>query len=450
VERVKALFEQGADVSILDNAGVSPLHDACLKGNAEVARLLLEKGAPINARDCQGDYPLLDAAQNDHLEVCRVLLEAGANPTLRNIAGSSALSEAEEGPVKDLLRQYSSKFDAPGQNRMKISDIVEDVPVSPQRSARIRSSHVKVDRRGARSVDHLGRDQLHNFVLEGEDELTEEWLEIVQETDFQDYEGDTPLHSAARLGNAHITGLLLDNNAKVDIQNKQGATALHEACSRSRNREVILLLLDAGASVLVHNNKQQTPLDVAMEVSGPEASETRLLEQSTHREHQERESKDRRRLLKAENVNRRRSSGSSCRSPKHEREESITPRKRRKNRQIAYEDDEDEPTSATVESGTTGLTMTLETAQPLQVVKRITPAKTPSELPTFLTELKTHGLPRQQDSSVRGEPLPPKQDKRATERALIQMGRELMTAMNKQSELLAQVLAGLQQLVQEN
>ncbi|ORY82021.1 ankyrin repeat-containing domain protein [Protomyces lactucae-debilis] len=446
LERVMALVERGADVTILDNAGVSALHDACLKGNAKVTAFLLSKGAPINARDCEGDYPLLDAAQNDHYEVCQLLLEAGANPTLRNTAGCSALSEAEEGRVKELLRKYSDKFDAPGQNRMKISDIVDaqqsETPHSPQRSARIRASHLSVDGRGARSVDRLGRDQLHNFVLEGEDELTEQWLEIIQETDFQDHEGDTPLHTAARLGNAYVVGLLLDKHAKVDIRNKLGSTALHEACRKVRNREVVSLLLEAGASILTKDGKEQTPLDVAIDTSGQDASETRSLEQALERERQEQRSKEKRRLLKAEQLSRR-SSASSCQSPKLECEESMTPRKKRKYTRRQIPDDSEQAESA-------GISLTLQTTQPLEIVKTVTPAQAPFELPTFLTELKTHGPPRQLDSSVRGEPLPSKQEKKAaTEQALLQMGRDLAAAMNKQSELLSQVLAGIQQLVQD-
>jgi hypothetical protein len=55
---------QGANVNAVDNAGWTPLHEACNHGNAEIVDLLLAAGANVNARGLDNDTPLHDACVN--------------------------------------------------------------------------------------------------------------------------------------------------------------------------------------------------------------------------------------------------------------------------------------------------------------------------------------------------------------------------------------------------
>ena len=412
LSRVTDLIARGADVLMLDNAGVSPLHEAATKGHAEVVRYLLSKGAPASVRDIEGDYPLLDAAQNDHLEVCEILLENDANPTLQNTKGCSALSEAEEGPVKDLLRQYSDKFESPGQNRMKISDIVAiDTSTSHAIRARPRLSQINLDANGARIVDENGRDQLHLYVLDDEDELVEQFLEI-QDGDFQDHFGDTPLHSAARLGNAHICGLLLDHRAGLSIRNKKGNTPLHEAAYKSRNRAVIVALLDAGASAISKNNDDLMPWQVAANEIAPKCAEANLLQKSAEKEGTKLEAREKKRAIKREKRERMETESTRT-SP------AVSPHVARERGSIDSTSTQ-EPVAVTPPVPVIAVTpiptemtkpndisMTVATTAPPQIVTstQTVTAKSGRSSTQFLTELRT-GI-SQIDSSVRGSPLPP-------------------------------------------
>ncbi len=301
LDKVLQLISDGADVTIADHALVTALHEAATNGHTEVVRALLQSGANVNARDDHGDSPILDAAQNGHLDACKVLLDHGANPTLKNAKGTSAISDAEEGSsVKDLLRSVVDRFETSSTLKMSISEIVSGLDpenlgkigsFSPRKLGGRRSAqgHLSMDSRGARVTDALGRDSLHNFVLEGAEEMVRQYLEI-QEGDFQDLEGNTPLHSAARLGLVNIIALLLNHNVHVNLSNKNGNTALHEAAYRdSGNKDVIVELLDAGALANIPNHVGWLPCQIAAAFIDQNSTEYQILKSAAEDERLARE-----------------------------------------------------------------------------------------------------------------------------------------------------------------
>nr|CAD7592642.1 unnamed protein product [Timema genevievae] len=89
-----------------DNAGYTPLHEACLRGHLEIARLLLMYGA--NVSDCApgGFRPLHEAVDNGNLELIRLLLSYGADPLLETYNGSTPLSLANNEDVRRLMQHH--------------------------------------------------------------------------------------------------------------------------------------------------------------------------------------------------------------------------------------------------------------------------------------------------------------------------------------------------------
>eukprot|EP00698_Gefionella_okellyi_P016148 TRINITY_DN4602_c0_g1_i1.p1 TRINITY_DN4602_c0_g1~~TRINITY_DN4602_c0_g1_i1.p1 ORF type:complete len:1731 (+),score=426.66 TRINITY_DN4602_c0_g1_i1:206-5398(+) len=69
VEIAATLCQAGARVNIsAHHVMKTPLHEACIVGNSDVARLLLKYGANVNARDYQGRTPLHYAVSSDSKE----------------------------------------------------------------------------------------------------------------------------------------------------------------------------------------------------------------------------------------------------------------------------------------------------------------------------------------------------------------------------------------------
>lgn len=70
-----------------DNAGYTPLHEACSRGLVDIARILLQYGANHSETAPSGIRPLHEAVDNGHLEIVRLLLSYGADPLLATYAG---------------------------------------------------------------------------------------------------------------------------------------------------------------------------------------------------------------------------------------------------------------------------------------------------------------------------------------------------------------------------
>ncbi|CAG0900647.1 unnamed protein product [Darwinula stevensoni] len=89
-----------------DNAGYTPLHEACTKGQLGMARLLLRYGAQVNASLRQGNIrPIHGAIENGHMEVVRLLLSYGADPLLGTYSGLTPVALARESRVMQSLLQ---------------------------------------------------------------------------------------------------------------------------------------------------------------------------------------------------------------------------------------------------------------------------------------------------------------------------------------------------------
>ena len=101
----RKLIEAGADLTVADADGKTPVLVAVELGNVDMLDLLIEAGAEISRMvDGAGVTPLIVGSHMGHADVVAALLNAGADPALQaapdnsfNIsAGSTALSSAPE------------------------------------------------------------------------------------------------------------------------------------------------------------------------------------------------------------------------------------------------------------------------------------------------------------------------------------------------------------------
>src|SRR6266536_6413080 len=79
-EAVRALLKQAADVNGAQGDGMTALHWAAMKNDAELAQTLLYAGANVRAKTRIGDYtPLVLAARSGNAAVMPALIAAGAD-----------------------------------------------------------------------------------------------------------------------------------------------------------------------------------------------------------------------------------------------------------------------------------------------------------------------------------------------------------------------------------
>src|SRR5881394_1208941 len=79
-DAVRTLLKQAADVNAAQGDGMTALHWAAMKDDADLVQTLLFAGANVRATTRIGAYtPLVLAAKNGSAEVLEPLLEAGAD-----------------------------------------------------------------------------------------------------------------------------------------------------------------------------------------------------------------------------------------------------------------------------------------------------------------------------------------------------------------------------------
>ena len=93
---VALLVERKAVVGAADDKGVTPLHNASLAGEADVAAYLIYKGTDVNAQDAEGDTPLHFAVREDQVELCALLVAKKADWKIKNKQGLSPQTLAHQ------------------------------------------------------------------------------------------------------------------------------------------------------------------------------------------------------------------------------------------------------------------------------------------------------------------------------------------------------------------
>jgi len=177
------------------------LTDAIRGNNLEVVNKLIIAGADVNVRDNNSEIPLMYAAEHGHKEIVQVLLAAGANVNIVNNHGVTSLMDASH------------------------------------------NGHVEI---------------VQMLLTAGAD------VNIRNNDD-----GLTPLMYASHDGDVEIVQMLLTAGAgeSINIQTNWGHTALMIASlmieSLKCYKEVVQVLIVAGADVNIRDNNGQTAIDVA-------------------------------------------------------------------------------------------------------------------------------------------------------------------------------------------
>ncbi|CAI5437411.1 unnamed protein product [Caenorhabditis angaria] len=97
------IIQQGANLNEQDNAGWTPLHEACGNNQYATAELLISHGANVNLSSTgTGDTPLHDACAVKNPQLIDLLLRKGADRNIRNRKGALAIELLSEDDVEAL------------------------------------------------------------------------------------------------------------------------------------------------------------------------------------------------------------------------------------------------------------------------------------------------------------------------------------------------------------
>lgn len=107
-------ISQGESLDDIDEYGFTPLIEAAITQQANIAAQLLLRGVDVNKTDVAGRTPLHWAVDNNDLELTRLLLTHGANPNAYTTAGLCILVYPilrGQDAIKHLLYQYGARLD---------------------------------------------------------------------------------------------------------------------------------------------------------------------------------------------------------------------------------------------------------------------------------------------------------------------------------------------------
>jgi len=239
------LIDKGADIDARDREGAGPLHYAAAIGHLAVAALLVEKGAQVSASDDGSAQPIHEAAMSGNVAVARLLLDHGADPNYADdVLGWTPLYYAEYYDRREMVDFLLSRGAT-----LSVSDLFGRAPKNAGCAGDSVSAEVAKALEKKRKVDELiaamtaGDSGLTAALLKEEPALANECS------------GGMPiLHVAAKICCETVVRVLLEKGAKVEIEDNRGYTALSyvifagfEKSTHGEMTAIIRLLLDYGA-----------------------------------------------------------------------------------------------------------------------------------------------------------------------------------------------------------
>ncbi len=142
VYQMKQMIQGGAQVNRPDDAGLTPLHCAAVRGHDAMVMFLLDNGVDINAKvsknvkkapdaffgeqPAPGTTPLMLAAVSNSNSCVQILLEHGSDVTLKNSHGETALQ---------MVQRSSSQRRVPSFHVAKVIALLKYGPAALKSSS---------------------------------------------------------------------------------------------------------------------------------------------------------------------------------------------------------------------------------------------------------------------------------------------------------------------------
>lgn len=265
-DMVEKLIAKGVDPNIKMTDGDSALLSSLDKDFLDITNLLLNyKKTNIDIQNNEGQTALILAIQQGNEDLVRKILEKGANPNIVDNKGNNALrmaSDLGDVTIFNILLQ-SKKIDLSDKNlfsllistnNSKIMQILLGKGISPQIGSQ------------SALVENLKNNNYQIVDMLLDNSLTD--------INCKNKQGETPLMFASALGKLSIVRKLLEKGAIInDVDEKGNSSLIYTILSYNqshmtfKDREAIIRLLINSGAENIPNDKDETPISLAQELS---------------------------------------------------------------------------------------------------------------------------------------------------------------------------------------
>lgn len=261
------LLANDADTSAQDINGSTPLHEACRYGNIEIAEALLEAKADVNSQDSLCKTPLLlIIPEESRMEIYKLLIEYNADINHKDMFGDTIFHTAAMTDLTDDILELfvSAGGDVNIRNKKGNTALSTAIEHNLKHQVKFYVNH---------GADIHAEDSNHltpyTRVLSTNDGLFEAMI-TSSNINSVDSEGNTPLLIALQKS-ASIDKIkyLINLGSNVNARNREGNSALYYAVLND-DKEIGSLLLAKHANIFSANNKDISPLKLALTTSGNE------------------------------------------------------------------------------------------------------------------------------------------------------------------------------------
>uniref|UniRef100_A0A8D3E9E9 Histone-lysine N-methyltransferase EHMT2 n=1 Tax=Scophthalmus maximus TaxID=52904 RepID=A0A8D3E9E9_SCOMX len=224
VQRVLLMLMEGIDPTYQPDSQNkrSALHAAAQRGLLEVCYMLIQAGANVDAQDKDLRTPLVEAIINNNIEVARYLVQNGA--CVYHEDGYTGLHHAAKLGNLEIVRMLleTGQVDVNAQDSGGWTPIIwaaEHKHVDVIKTLLNRGADVTISDKELNVC-------LHWAAYAGNVDIAELVLNSGCSLAAVNMHGDTPLHIAAREGYLECVTLFLSRGADIDIVNREGDTPL--------------------------------------------------------------------------------------------------------------------------------------------------------------------------------------------------------------------------------
>ena len=265
---IKILKDGKLSRDMPDRFGRTPLHWAAEQGRRNVVLALLRAGARVDPLSQCENTPLMLAAYRGHVEVVGVLLhyragESDCLPLSRHRSGvdhwrSTALHcAAAGGHLRTVEILLGAGFDRGQKDKRGVTPVEVSARKSNPTAAAITRLLLPVSDKGGELVYEYVDTQMQDVAIVSGLVKGGAFL------DWQDKNGQSPLHRAVHFRHAIISRILLQAGADPDLRDNRSASPLHVAACTGYG-EIVAELLEVGADMELLMKRGQSPLHMAV------------------------------------------------------------------------------------------------------------------------------------------------------------------------------------------